>query len=284
MILALILAAISVTPAYTNINRAGGSLVMTNILEWAREVESEFDEKLDKPTIDNPTVTIDTTQGAVLDVGTGLNDAGGVVNVGNDIGGIIRVGTPDSPNDSTKVYVKGKEVVTEDKLDAKRDITNNVCAATALGEWDFSEQTAVSAGSYAVRIREIAGAYKWFLHKDGDISSIAEDDRWFPSEDKAKAVAKLIWITEPYDGTKSTRQRVAVRNELFVTTSFVTNETAKAAAAAVSPETVTNIVNATVSANLNTYIDGETGVEYVGKFHDGSLYYVPTGNVYPPNN
>ena len=39
-----------------------------------------------------------------------------------------------------------------------------------------------------------------------------------------------------------------------------------------------------VSASLNTYVDGETGVEYEGKFYDGSLYYVPTGNVYPPNN
>ena len=54
--------------------------------------------------------------------------------------------------------------------------------------------------------------------------------------------------------------------------------------APVQPNTVTNLVNAAVSANLNTYIDGETGVEYVGRFYGGSLYYVPTGNVYPPNN
>ena len=54
--------------------------------------------------------------------------------------------------------------------------------------------------------------------------------------------------------------------------------------APVKPNTVTNLVNAAVSANLNTYIDGETGVEYVGRFYGGSLYYVPTGNVYPPNN
>lgn len=39
-----------------------------------------------------------------------------------------------------------------------------------------------------------------------------------------------------------------------------------------------------VNANMNTYVDGETGVEYVGKFYGGSFYYVPTGNVYPPNN
>lgn len=43
-------------------------------------------------------------------------------------------------------------------------------------------------------------------------------------------------------------------------------------------------LNRTVNANLNTYIDGETGVEYVGKFYDGSFYYVPTGNVFPPND
>lgn len=46
----------------------------------------------------------------------------------------------------------------------------------------------------------------------------------------------------------------------------------------------TNTIRSEVSAALNTYVDGETGVEYVGKFHGGSLYYVPTGNVYPPNN
>lgn len=46
----------------------------------------------------------------------------------------------------------------------------------------------------------------------------------------------------------------------------------------------TNTIRREVSAALNTYVDGETGVEYVGKFHGGSLYYVPTGNVYPPNN
>lgn len=49
-------------------------------------------------------------------------------------------------------------------------------------------------------------------------------------------------------------------------------------------QTIPQKINAAVSANLNTYIDGETGVEYVGKFYGGSLYYVPTGNVYPPNN
>ncbi len=43
-------------------------------------------------------------------------------------------------------------------------------------------------------------------------------------------------------------------------------------------------VNEIVSANLNTYVDGETGIEYVGKYYGGNLYYVPTGNVYPPNN
>ena len=49
-------------------------------------------------------------------------------------------------------------------------------------------------------------------------------------------------------------------------------------------QTIPQKINAAVSANLNTYIDGDTGVEYVGKFYGGSLYYVPTGNVYPPNN
>lgn len=43
-------------------------------------------------------------------------------------------------------------------------------------------------------------------------------------------------------------------------------------------------VNEIVSANLNTYVDGETGIEYVGKYYGGNLYYVPTGNVYSPNN
>lgn len=42
-------------------------------------------------------------------------------------------------------------------------------------------------------------------------------------------------------------------------------------------------LNRTVNANLNTYIDRATGVEYKGDWYDGSMYYVPTGNVYPPN-
>lgn len=45
-----------------------------------------------------------------------------------------------------------------------------------------------------------------------------------------------------------------------------------------------NTIRREVSSALNTYVDGETGVEYEGKFYGGSLYYVPTGNVYPPNN
>ena len=58
-----------------------------------------------------------------------------------------------------------------------------------------------------------------------------------------------------------------------------TNPTFSAAVNAAAETTVRR----EVSSSLNTYIDGETGVEYVGKFYSGSLYYVPTGNVYPPN-
>lgn len=57
-----------------------------------------------------------------------------------------------------------------------------------------------------------------------------------------------------------------------------------AAMNAVSRSAVTNIVDARVSANLNTFIDTKTGIEYVGKYWNDNLYYVPTGNVYPPNN
>mgnify|MGYP003292221248 CR=1 FL=1 len=47
---------------------------------------------------------------------------------------------------------------------------------------------------------------------------------------------------------------------------------------------VSQKINNAVNANMNTYVDGETGIEYVGKYYGGNLYYVPTGNVYPPNN
>ena len=47
---------------------------------------------------------------------------------------------------------------------------------------------------------------------------------------------------------------------------------------------VTTKINQSVSSRLNTYVDGETGVEYEGKWYGGSMYFVPTGNVYPPNN
>lgn len=43
-------------------------------------------------------------------------------------------------------------------------------------------------------------------------------------------------------------------------------------------------INQSVSSHLNTHVDGATGVEYEGKWYGGSMYFVPTGNVYPPNN
>ena len=67
-----------------------------------------------------------------------------------------------------------------------------------------------------------------------------------------------------------------------------TNATARASVGAkmmtLIDQPVTTKINQSVSARLNTYIDGATGVEYEGKWYGGSMYFVPTGNVYPPNN
>lgn len=94
-----------------------------------------------------------------------------------------------------------------------------------------------------------------------------------------------------YEGIYFNGRKVALENweSLYrafeATTTNITHLTSVGSKImAIIDQPMTTKINQSVSARLNTYIDGETGVEYEGKMYEGSLYYVPTGNVYPTNN
>ena len=161
-----------------------------------------------------------------------------------------------------------------------RDPQDNTCHKTELTEWTFSGADYDPTKNYRVTEAFLVGHWFYDLYI-GNISIAryeTDDDVRMTSIDRFASddSGEIMNFT-------ATRTAVCTSNETFVTKSFVTNETAKVAASAVSPSAVTNIINEKVSANLNTYVDGETGVEYVVRMYGKNAYFIPTGNVYPPN-
>jgi len=121
------IAGVSVTPVYTNHNRVAGNVkTMTNIVEWASAIETAIENC---SSIDTNTVK------AIIEI---------------EVGGTNSLVHSLSPAIDYTTAVSNDFHVAVTNLDAvKRDLTNNVCAATSYGEWIFDE--------VIMRIKEATG-------------------------------------------------------------------------------------------------------------------------------